>query len=151
MSEILYDVARVIELELKNKMTDEGYEELASYLLRNNLKGKKTIEEMDEVVASLKESISTMRNKILHSLIQKYKVKLKEKKEKGDSVGTSVKGKTEPQKQMTQKDIMEVYKISRPTIKAWEKRGLPSYKVNNGKVHYYENEVSDFVKSHSRK
>ena len=149
MSEILYDVARVIELELKNKMTDEGYEELASYLLRNNLKGKKTIEEMDEVIVSLKESISTMRNKILHSLIQKYKSKLKEKK--GDSVGISVKGKNEPQKQMTQKDIMEVYKISRPTIKAWEKRGLPSYKVNNGKVHYYENEVNDFVKSHSRK
>lgn len=148
MSEILYDVAKVIELELKNKMTDEGYEELASYLLRNNLKGKKTIEEMDEVIVSLKESISTMRNKILHSLIQKYKSKLKEKK--GDLVGISVKGKNEPQKQMTQKDIMEVYKISRPTIKAWEKRGLPSYKVNNGKVHYYENEVNDFVKSHSR-
>lgn len=149
MSEILYDVAKVIELELKNKMTDEGYEELASYLLRSNLKGKKTIEEMDEVMVSLKESISTMRNKILHSLIQKYKVKLKEKKEKGDSVGTSVKGKTEPQKQMTQKDIMEVYKISRPTIKSWEKRGLPSYRVN-GKVFYYENELRDFVKSHSR-
>ena len=79
MTEILYDVAKVIELELKNKMTDDGYEELASYLLRSNLKGKKTIEEMDEAVASLKESISTMRNKILHSLIQKYKVKLKEK------------------------------------------------------------------------
>ena len=149
MSEILYDVARVIELELKNKMTDEGYEELASYLLRNNLKGKKTVEEMDEAVASLKESISTMRNKILHSLIQKYKVKLKEKK--GDSGATSVKDKNEEQKQMSQKDIMEVYKISRPTIKAWEKRGLPSYKVNNGKIHYYENEVRDFVKSHSRK
>lgn len=149
MGEILYDVARVIELELKNKMTDEGYEELASYLLRNNLKGKKTVEEMDEAVASLKESISTMRNKILHSLIQKYKVKLKEKK--GDSGATSVKDKNEEQKQMSQKDIMEVYKISRPTIKAWEKRGLPSYKVNNGKIHYYENEVRDFVKSHSRK
>jgi hypothetical protein len=149
MSEILYDVAKVIELELKNKMTDEGYEELASYLLRSNLKGKKTIEEMDEVMVSLKESISTMRNKILHSLIQKYKVKLIEKKEKGDSVGTSVMGKTEPQKQMTQKDIMEVYKISRPTIKSWEKRGLPSYRVN-GKVFYYENELRDFVKSHSR-
>lgn len=147
MSEILYDVARVIELELKNKMTDEGYEELASYLLRNNLKGKKTIEEMDEVIVSLKESISTMRNKILHSLIQKYKSKLKEKK--GDSVGTSVKGKNETQKQMNQKDIMEVYKISRPTIKSWEKRGLPSYRVN-GKVFYYDDEVRDFVKSHSR-
>ena len=84
MSEILYDVAKVIELEMKNKMTDEGYEELASYLLRSNIKGKKTIEEMDEVMVSLKESISTMRNKILHSLIQKYKVKLKEKKEKGE-------------------------------------------------------------------
>ena len=149
MTEILYDVAKVIELELKNKMTDDGYEELASYLLRSNLKGKKTIEEMDEAVASLKESISTMRNKILHSLIQKYKVKLKEKK--GDSGATSVKDKNEEQKQMSQKDIMEVYKISRPTIKAWEKRGLPSYKVNNGKIHYYENEVRDFVKSHSRK
>lgn len=147
MSEILYDVAKVIELELKNKMTDEGYEELASYLLRNNLKGKKTIEEMDEVVVSLKESISTMRNKILYSLIQKYKSKLKEKK--GDSVGNSVKGKNEPQKQMNQKDIMEVYKISRPTIKSWEKRGLPSYRVH-GKVFYYEDEVRDFVKSHSR-
>lgn len=104
---------------------------------------------MDEVIVSLKESISTMRNKILHSLIKKYKVKLKEKK--GDSGATSVKDKNEEQKQMSQKDIMEVYKISRPTIKAWEKRGLPSYKVNNGKIHYYENEVRDFVKSHSRK
>ena len=55
MSEILYDVAKVIELEMKNKMTDEGYEELASYLLRSNIKGKKTIEEMDEVMVSLKE------------------------------------------------------------------------------------------------
>ena len=148
MTEILYDVAKVIELELKNKMTDDGYEELASYLLRSNLKGKKTIEEMDEVIVSLKESISTMRNKILHSLIQKYKVKLKEKSDSGTA---TVKGKSEEQKQMSQKDIMEVYKISRPTIKAWEKRGLPSYKVNNGKIHYYENEVRDFVKSHSRK
>jgi hypothetical protein len=148
MTEILYDVAKVIELELKNKMTDDGYEELASYLLRSNLKGKKTIEEMDEVIVSLKESISTMRNKILHSLIQKYKVKLKEKSDSGTA---TVKGKNEEQKQMSQKDIMEIYKISRPTIKAWEKRGLPSYKVNNGKIHYYENEVRDFVKSHSRK
>ena len=132
-------------------MNDEGYEELTSYLLRNNLKGKKSLEEMDEVVSELKEAITKMRNKILNSLSNKFKEKIKEKKEKGffSNLGIQDKVKLESRK-LSQKDLVNEYKISRPTIKSWEKKGLPSYKVNNGRVFYYEDEVREFVKSHSR-
>lgn len=51
----------------------------------------------------------------------------------------------ELQKMLTMKEVCGYFRISRPTLHAWLKRGLRSYKIANSQRRFTESDVQEFI------
>jgi excisionase family DNA binding protein len=137
----MINLGRVLTLEMNQKLTQEDVDDLIKTIVIYN-----SPEDLDIYLENLKESIASLFDKLLSSLVN---MSIQQKQFLLEYSAKEAKPITESkQVSLTINEVCEKMNISRPTYYTWVEKGLKTYSIG-GRVYVHQSELDNFIKSQS--